>query len=386
MIFAVLVTVLRPSEVVFVLVFRNQSDMEYFSAAYLISIAQIILIDIVLSGDNAVVIAMAAHKLPVHQRQRAILWGGGIAILLRVVFTLVMAFLLMIPGVRLIGGLVLVWIACKLLVDEEEHSVSADDADRSALAAIRMIFLADFVMSLDNMLAVAGASHGDWVRLLMGLLISVGIIMFFSTLIAKWMNRFRWIVYLGAAVLAFTAGEMILGDRELAGYVVRHFGVCINSHWDENFMKSRVEIASFRADDLPEDLRDAVHYEKKKLTFIGQMSEAQRDELLARVTPADVGSGGESPDSIVIKELFEETRPREVPAWMPNAVEPWARGWFQKKWPFADWQRVSGAHHHYVAWLFYAVVIAFCMSAPYWIGRGKSEPPPKPENAATGAA
>src|SRR5690349_1260238 len=115
----------------------------------LAKIAQIILIDIVLSGDNAVVIAMAAHKLPEDQRRWAIFGGGAIAIVLRIVFTLVMAILLMIPGVRLMGGIVLVWIACKLLVDEEdEYDLNIGRAKRSIWAAIRMIFVADFVMSL----------------------------------------------------------------------------------------------------------------------------------------------------------------------------------------------------------------------------------------------
>ena len=107
--------------------------------AFLLSILQIILIDVVLSGDNAVVIAMAAHKLPEHQRKRAILWGGGIAIFMRIIFTMIMAFLLMVPGLRMFGGLLLVWIACKLLRDEEEEDVTANNTERSTLAAIKMI-------------------------------------------------------------------------------------------------------------------------------------------------------------------------------------------------------------------------------------------------------
>lgn len=162
-----------------------------------LSILQIILIDVVLSGDNAVVIAMAAHKLPEHQRKRAILWGGGIAIVLRIIFTMIMSFLLMVPWLRLFGGLLLVWIACKLLRDEEEEEVTADSAGRSTIAAIKMIFLADFAMSLDNMLAVAGASHGNWKLLLGGLVISIAIIMTCSNLIASLMNRYHWIVTLG---------------------------------------------------------------------------------------------------------------------------------------------------------------------------------------------
>jgi len=332
------------------------------SLEYLISVAQIIVIDIVLSGDNAVVIAMAAHKLPVHQRHRAILWGGGIAIFMRIIFTLIMAFLLMVPGVRLVGGLVLIWIACKLLVEEEEHAIAPDDADRSALAAIRMIFLADFVMSLDNMLAVAGASHGDWKRLLMGLLVSIGIIMTCSAYIARLMNRFKWIVYLGAAILALTAGEMILGDRELAGYIVRHHGVCVNSHWDENFMRSRVALKSFRGDDLPDDLKEFASFERGHLTFIGQMNETQRDELLARVD--------QEADRKEIEELYEGSYLRPIPEWVPDAFRGLASGWFQMKWPADDWKKIGKSHHHYVAWIFYGLVIAGCLSVPYWVRKG----------------
>lgn len=325
---------------------------------YLASIAQIILIDIVLSGDNAVVIAMAAHKLPAYQRQRAILWGGGIAIFLRIVFTMVMAFLLMVPGVRLVGGIVLTWIACKLLGEEEEHAVSADDADRSALAAIRMIFVADFVMSLDNMLAVAGASHGDWQRLLLGLLVSIGIIMTCSAFIARLMNRFKWIVYLGAAILALTAGEMMLGDRELAGYLVRNHGVCLNGHWEEDFMMSHAHLTGFRGDDLPEELHDVVRFGKGKLTFIGQMNESQRDQLLELTEAAA--------DRKEIEKLYEDTHVRPVPDWVPDWLRERFSRWVQRKWPAEDWKGIGTSHHHYVAWIFYAAVIAFCLSTPFW--------------------
>lgn len=334
------------------------------SLDYWISIAQITLIDIVLSGDNAVVIAMAAHKLPHYQRKRAILWGGGIAIFLRIVFTLIMAFLLMVPGVRLIGGLVLMWIACKLLIDEEEHAVTPDDADRSALAAIRMIFVADFVMSLDNMLAVAGASHGDPWRLLLGLLVSIGIIMTCSAFIARLMNRFRWIVYLGAGILAFTAGEMMLGDRELAGYIVRHHGVCLNRDWDEHFMLSRVPLKSFRADGLPDDVKKVALLSDGMLTFVGQMDDAQRDALLERVT--------EKADKTAIEELYEQTHPRDVPGWVPAVLHDRAAIWVQHKWPAKDWLGIK-AHHHKVAWAFYAFVVVVCLSSPYWLRKRPPE-------------
>ncbi|MFN0050959.1 MAG: TerC family protein [Planctomycetales bacterium] len=332
---------------------------------YIASVAQIILIDIVLSGDNAVVIAMAAHKLPAHQRQRAILWGGGIAIFLRIIFTLVMAFLLMIPGVRLVGGLVLTWIACKLLVDEEEHAVGPDDADKSALAAIRMIFVADFVMSLDNMLAVAGASHGDWMRLLLGLLVSIGIIMTCSSLIARLMNRFQWIVYLGAAILALTAGEMMLGDRELAGYIVRRHGISLNSHWERDFLFSHAHLKSFHENDLPEDLARVIEYRDGKLTYIGQMTPAERDELQARVDS--------EPDKKAIAELYEQSYQRPVPDWVPDALRTRAAGWFQRKWGAQDWDKMRDSRHPYVAWIFYAAVVGFCLSSPYWLRRKKDD-------------
>lgn len=341
----------------------------------LASIAQIILIDIVLSGDNAVVIAMAAHKLPAYQRQRAILWGGAIAIVLRIIFTLVMAFLLMVPGVRLIGGLVLMWIACKLLVEGEEHEISADDADRSALAAIRMIFVADFVMSLDNMLAVAGASHGDWKLLLAGLLISIGIIMTCSAFIARLMSRFKWIVYLGAGILAFTAGEMMMGDRELAAYVVRHQGVSLNSHWLEDYMVSHAHLKEFRGDDLPENLRDVANYEHGRLTFIGQMNEAQRDALLERVN-LEREEAAVKKDKTAILDMYEQSYFRKVPDWVPESMRGTVSGWLQRKWPVEDFRRVEGHHHHYVAWGVYGLIIGICLTSPWWLKRGHDEAPP----------
>lgn len=340
------------------------------SLEYLASILQIIVIDIVLSGDNAVVIAMAAHKLPAYQRKRAILWGGGIAVFLRIVFTLVMAFLLMIPGVRLIGGLVLVWIACKLLVEEEEHSVSADDADKSALAAIRMIFVADFVMSLDNMLAVAGASEGDWPRLLFGLMVSIAIIMTCSAFIARLMNRFQWIVYLGAAILAFTAAEMMLGDRELAGYVVRNYGISLNRNWEEDYLFSHAHLKAFRGlANLPDEMRKQAEVSDKRLTFIGQMTEEQRAQLLTQVDDRH--------DHQAIESLYEQSHVREVPGWVPAAFRESASRWVQHKWPLAEWERIRNHRYPWVAWIFYAVVIALCLTSPRWMRRGgkESQPP-----------
>jgi YjbE family integral membrane protein len=335
---------------------------------YLASVAQIILIDIVLSGDNAVVIAMAAHKLPAYQRKRAIWWGGGIAILLRIIFTLVMAFLLMIPGVRLVGGLILVWIACKLLLEEDEAEITPDTADKSALAAIRMIFVADFVMSLDNMLAVAGASHGDWVRLLMGLVVSIGIIMTCSAVIARLMNRFKWIVYLGAAILAYTAGDMMIGDRELAGYFARTHHVSLNRHWEHDFMLSHARVKNFRdAGRLPDAVNVAARYHDGLLEFVGQMTEAQRDALMERVAS--------KADKEAIESMFDSARVRPVPEWVPDTLKPRVENWFQRKWPVEVWTGIQGRTHHYVAWIWYAVVIAFVMTSPYWWRRRQAPGP-----------
>lgn len=339
------------------------------SLEYLASVLQIIAIDIVLSGDNAVVIAMAAHKLPAYQRKRAILWGGGIAIFLRIVFTLLMAFLLMIPGVRLVGGVVLTWIACKLLIEEEEHAISPDDADKSALAAIRTIFVADFVMSLDNMLAVAGASEGDWPRLLFGLLVSIAIIMTCSAMIARLMNRFKWIVQVGAVILAFTAGEMMLGDRELASFVVRTFHVSLNSKWEDDYLISHAPVKSFDLETpLPDELAERVSVEKGRLKFIGQMSEPERDALRERVASAG--------DRAAIDLLYEQTRARAVPEWVPEKFRSRVVRWFQYRWPAEDWFRIRGRQYHFAAWLFYAAVIVLCLSSPRWIRRRPPVPTP----------
>jgi YjbE family integral membrane protein len=337
----------------------------------LAKIAQIIAIDVVLSGDNAVVIAMAAHKLPEQQRRKAIFFGGMVAIVMRVMFTLVMAFLLMIPGVRFVGGLVLTWIACKLLMGEDdEPEIDASKASRSTWAAIRMIFIADFVMSLDNMLAVAGAGGENFMLLIFGLLVSIGIIMTCSAIIARLMNRYKFIVYLGAAILAFTAGEMILGDRELAHFVTTKYQVSINKKWEEDFMLTSEHVSKLRdPDDLPADLKDVVQYENGKLVFIGQMTKPQHDELAARVDTAD--------DKKAIADLYEISHQRDVPNWVPANWQPRVENWFQRRWPAQVWQGIQGRQYHFVAWIFFAVVVGVCLGLPRWLHR----PQPPAEKA-----
>ncbi|WP_126425714.1 TerC family protein [Brevibacillus marinus] len=182
-----------------------------FEWEFLSGLLLIIAIDIVLGGDNAVVIAMASRKLPADQKKKAIVWGTAAAIVVRVLATLVAAKLLEIPYLYLIGGLLLVWISFKLLVDEDEKKeVKAGD---NLLQAIRTIVVADILMGLDNVLAIAGAAKGDLILIIIGLLISVPIMIWGSHLILRAMERFPWIVYAGAGILAWTAAQMIVHEQ-----------------------------------------------------------------------------------------------------------------------------------------------------------------------------
>jgi YjbE family integral membrane protein len=183
----------------------------------LTAVFSIIVIDLVLSGDNAVVIGMAAHQLPPKQQRQAIIFGAAGAIGLRVLFTALAAVLLGIPALQAIGGIVLIWIALKLLRQEEaSHKVKQG---ANLFDAVRTIVLADVVMSLDNILAVGGAAHGNVGLLLFGLGLSMPIILFGSGLVANLMNRFAWLVYVGAAVLVYTGVEMTLADPLVQPYV-----------------------------------------------------------------------------------------------------------------------------------------------------------------------
>jgi YjbE family integral membrane protein len=171
----------------------------------------IILIDLVLSGDNAVVIGMAAHRLPPRLRRYAILSGAGAAIALRIGLTAVATVLLQLPWIRLVGGTVLVWIGFKLLKEEEEvHEGIA--GSEGLIEAISTIVVADVVMSVDNILAVAAAAHGDFVLLIFGLILSMVIMLAGGTLIASMIDKFWWLVYVGSGVIAWTGAEMMFAD------------------------------------------------------------------------------------------------------------------------------------------------------------------------------
>jgi YjbE family integral membrane protein len=186
---------------------------------FLSQIFRIVLIDLALSGDNAIVIGMAAHRLPPRQRRIAIVAGGAAAIVLRIVLTAVAALLLRLQGLHLTGGLLLIWIGFRLLeVEEETHEGVKVAATMSG--AIATILVADFIMSLDNVLGVAGASEGD-VRLLMfGLAFSMVVLMFMGNLVAELMNRLWWLAYAGSGVIAWTGAAMIFEDAVVRRYVV----------------------------------------------------------------------------------------------------------------------------------------------------------------------
>jgi YjbE family integral membrane protein len=189
----------------------GEIKLELFSSEFFSALLAIIVIDLVLAGDNAIVIAMAARNLPSHLQKKAIIWGAVGAIAVRSALTLVVVYLLKIPGLMLIGGLLLVWIAYRLLSPSQE-SEEHGKASTTFWGAMKTIIIADAVMGLDNVLAVAGASHGSYVLVVLGLLISIPIVIWGSTQILKLVERFPSVIYLGAGVLAWTAAKMIISE------------------------------------------------------------------------------------------------------------------------------------------------------------------------------
>ena len=189
---------------------------------FLVALMQIMMVNIVLSGDNAVVIALAARNLPAKQQKMAILWGSGGAIVLRVILTVAAVALLQIPFLQFAGALLLIWIAVKLLIEEDE-SEGHHHAHDNLLGAVKTILVADVVMSLDNTLAIAGVAKGDWTLLISGLVLSIPLIVFGSTLIMKMIERFPVIVYIGAGLIAYTAGEMIDSDAAVQPWLPHVF-------------------------------------------------------------------------------------------------------------------------------------------------------------------
>jgi YjbE family integral membrane protein len=190
--------------------------MEFLSAGWWSALLAIILIDLVLAGDNAIVIALAARNLPPHLRRKAIVWGTVGAIAVRSVMTVGVVWLLKIPGLMLVGGLGLLWIAYRLLADQDDGGEHGPVA-ATFWGAMKTIVVADALMGVDNVLGVAGAAHGSFDLVVIGLLVSVPIVVFGSSVVLKLVDRFPIIIQAGAAVLAFTAAQMVVGEPLLDG-------------------------------------------------------------------------------------------------------------------------------------------------------------------------
>ncbi|RQP24486.1 TerC family protein [Piscinibacter terrae] len=187
--------------------------MDFTSAAFWAALGSIILTNVVLSGDNAVVIALAARSLPPQQQKKAIFWGSAAAIVLRIVLTLVAVQLLQQPYLKIVGAVLLFWIGVQLLLEEEDEIEDGKAPEqKSMMSAVRTILIADLVMSLDNVLAVAAAAKDSVTLLVLGLGISIPLIIFGSTLLLKLMERFPIIITAGGALLGYLAGEMLVTD------------------------------------------------------------------------------------------------------------------------------------------------------------------------------
>lgn len=196
--------------------------MEFLqSTDFWIGLIKIVWINIILSGDNAVVIALAARSLPPEQQRKAVFWGSGAAVVLRVLLTVVAAKLLALSFLQIVGGCLLLWIGFQLLSDGDDEEGESRTYG-SLMAAVRTILIADLVMSLDNVIAVAAAAQGSTTLLVLGLAISIPLVIFGSTMMIKLMERFPLIVVLGAALIGWVAGETIAGDTALQGLVAAH--------------------------------------------------------------------------------------------------------------------------------------------------------------------
>ena len=181
----------------------------------LLILTQIIFIDLVLAGDNAIIIGMVASKFPVEQRKKIIFWGIGGAVVLRIILTLLAAYLLQITGLRLIGGLLLLYIVYKLYVDvirgsTNEENIEVDNS--SFIKAIWTVLIADFTMSLDNVLGVAGAAGNHYFLLIFGLILSIILMATAASLISKWINEYKWIAWIGLLAILIVAIELIYTD------------------------------------------------------------------------------------------------------------------------------------------------------------------------------
>ena len=191
---------------------------EFFVSEQLIILTQIIFIDLVLAGDNAIIIGMVASKFPVEQRKKVIFWGIGGAVVLRIILTMMTAYLLQITGLRLIGGLLLLYIIYKLYVDVIKGQSGDEDVkidNSSFIKAIWTVLLADFTMSLDNVLGVAGAAGDHYVLLIFGLTLSIILMATAANLISKWITEYKWIAWIGLFAILIVAVDLIYTDIKI---------------------------------------------------------------------------------------------------------------------------------------------------------------------------
>lgn len=196
--------------------------VDFSDPQFWVGLGQILIADILLSGDNAVVIALAARSLPEHQRRWAVLGGSFGAVALRVIFAVFITWLMSIPFLKAIGGLLLLWIGAKLMVPEEGHGEGGIKAQGSLWGAMRTIIMADAVMSLDNVIAIAAAAKGDMTLLVLGLLISIPLVVFGSVMFLKLLDRYPIIVVMGAALLGWIAGQVIVSDAIVDQWIGAH--------------------------------------------------------------------------------------------------------------------------------------------------------------------
>jgi YjbE family integral membrane protein len=202
---------------------RDHGRMDFFDPQFVSALLAIVVIDLALAGDNAIVIALAARELPPVQRRRAIVWGTVGAVIVRCVMTLAVVWLLRIPGLMAAGGVALLAIAYQLGRPASGAAAQAGLHPAAGFwSAMRVIVVADAAMGLDNVLAVAGAAHGSFALVALGLAISIPIVAWGSTLILRWVERFPWIVHVGVAVLAWTAAQMIVAEPLAAGFFAAH--------------------------------------------------------------------------------------------------------------------------------------------------------------------
>jgi YjbE family integral membrane protein len=201
---------------------------ELLTSQFWLGLGAIIWVNIILSGDNAVVIALAARSLPPHQQRRAVIWGAGAAVVLRIILTIVAVELLKLPFLKLIGGVLLFWIAVKLLVPEEDGDEGVKSSS-NMLGAIKTILIADLVMSLDNVIAVAAVAKGSILLLVLGLVISIPLVVFGATMLMRLMERYPVIITVGAALIGYVAGEMLVTDPVVIDWIRAQ------AHWMVDF-------------------------------------------------------------------------------------------------------------------------------------------------------